>query len=110
MKAVKGNKEYSITDAEKKRYQNDGFDILDDDGNTIAYGEGKTVSYDKYQRVVNELEALKASASASNTDEFAEMTVEQLRAYAEEHQIEIGNASSQSGIAKKIREALKSKE
>ena len=60
MKAVKANKEYSITEREKDRYQKDGFDILDDSGNVIAYGKGKTVPYEQYIAVVNELNALKA--------------------------------------------------
>ena len=32
MRAVKGNKEYTIDETQKKGYQDSGFDILDDDG------------------------------------------------------------------------------
>lgn len=60
MKAVKGNKVYTITEQEKKSYISRGFDILDDNGNTVAYGSGKTVSYDEYAKVKEELEKLKS--------------------------------------------------
>ena len=46
MKAVKGNKVYTIDDKVKKRYQDDGYDITDDSGNVVAYGRGKTVPYE----------------------------------------------------------------
>jgi len=49
MLASKGNRQYSITEANKKSYQTDGFDILEDDGVTvIEYGAGKTIAYSKY--------------------------------------------------------------
>ena len=60
MKAVKENREYTISETEKDYYNAKGFHILDDSGEVIAYGKGKTVSYDEYARVVKELEALKA--------------------------------------------------
>ena len=46
MRATKGNKEYTIDEMQKKFYQDSGFDILNDDGEVIAYGRGKTVPYD----------------------------------------------------------------
>ena len=48
MTAEKDNKVYTIDD------------IRDDDGKVIAYGKGKTVPYEEYQRVLQELESLKA--------------------------------------------------
>ena len=57
MKAVKGNKVYTINEGVKARYQADGFDILDDSGKLIAAGKGKTGSYEEYQRVMDELNA-----------------------------------------------------
>ncbi|MBP3469753.1 MAG: hypothetical protein J6K26_09595 [Lachnospiraceae bacterium] len=106
MIAEKGNKVYKINESMKSRYEADGFDIKDDSGKLISAGKRKTVPYEEYQKVVAELEALRATISGS-ADEFSKMTVEELKAYAEEHGIDIGNASSQSGISKKIREALK---
>lgn len=58
MKAVKGNKEYSIDDVQKKAYQDAGFDIKDADGNIIAYGRGKTVPFEDHMAAVNEIERL----------------------------------------------------
>ena len=63
MKAVKGNKVYTIDESEKARYIAMGYDITD--GNkVIAYGKGKTVAYDKYVAVIKENEALKAELEA----------------------------------------------
>lgn len=40
-------------------------------------------------------------------DKFTGMDVEQLKAYASEHNIDIGNATTANGIVKKIAEAEK---
>lgn len=49
-----------------------------------------------------------AEKQEKTTDKpFEGMTVEELKAYAEEHNIDIGNASSENGIIKKIEEAQK---
>lgn len=66
MKAVKGNKVYTIDDKVKKRYQDDGYDITDDSGNVVAYGRGKTVPYETYVAVVKERDELKAKLDAQN--------------------------------------------
>lgn len=108
MTAEKGNKVYTIDESMRARYEAEGFDIKDDSGNLISNGKGKTVPYEEYQKVVNELEKLKASGLISDTaDSLSEMSVEELKAYAEENGIDIGNATSQSGIIKKIRESEK---
>lgn len=60
MIAEKGNKVYTIDESMKARYEADGFDIKDDSGKLISNGKGKTVSYAEYQKVVDELNALKA--------------------------------------------------
>lgn len=54
MKAVKGNKEYTINEASQKGYQDMGFDILDEDGKVVAYGRGKTVAYGDYVALMEE--------------------------------------------------------
>ena len=59
MRAEEGNKVYTITEEQKEHYQNDGFDILSDDGKIIAYGIGKNVPYEKYEALKSENEALR---------------------------------------------------
>ena len=63
MKAVKGNKVYTIDECEKSRYIAMGYDIKEG-REVIAYGKGKTVSYDEYVKAVKEKEALKAELEA----------------------------------------------
>ncbi|MBO5070801.1 MAG: hypothetical protein J6J86_03550 [Lachnospiraceae bacterium] len=60
MRAVKGNKEYVIEEAQKKSYQDAGFDIYSNNGNIIAYGRGKTVPYEDYAALKAENEQYKA--------------------------------------------------
>lgn len=101
MKAVKANKEYTIAEQEQKRYIADGYDIVDDKGNIIAYGRGKNVPYEKYKKVLDELNALKAEKA--ETVDLTAMTVEELIAYAKDNNIDTGQATSQEGILKKIK-------
>ena len=55
MTAERGNKVYTIDESMKAQYQNDGYDIRDDDGTVIAYGAGKTVPYDDHMQAVKEI-------------------------------------------------------
>lgn len=48
MRATKGNKVYTIDEMQKSGYIAQGFDIVDDAGQIIAYGRGKTVPYGDY--------------------------------------------------------------
>lgn len=60
LKAVRANKELTITDAEARSFQMLGYDIVSEDGGArkiIMHGHGKTVPYGEYERVVNELAA-----------------------------------------------------
>lgn len=68
MRAVKGNKEYTIDESQQKFYQDSGFDVLDDEGKTIAYGRGKTVPYDEYVKAVKEIERLQELAEERHTE------------------------------------------
>ncbi|WP_373264541.1 hypothetical protein [Hungatella hathewayi] len=63
MRAVKGNKEYTIDESQQKFYQDGGFDILGDDGTTVAYGRGKTVAYEEHAKAVKEIERLQGVAA-----------------------------------------------
>jgi hypothetical protein len=58
MKAIKENRVYTITDAEKDAFQKEGYDIYSDNGEVIAYGFGKTVPYEKYAKLVKQVEEL----------------------------------------------------
>jgi len=48
MVAVKENRCYTINDADKASFVKAGYDILDDKGNVIEYGAGKTIAYSVY--------------------------------------------------------------
>lgn len=99
MKATKGNKAYTITEKEKKRYTDAGYDIMDDTGKIIAYGRGKTVPYEQYEELKAENETLKASSEHKDDA----VVIEILSAYAKEHGIDLGNTKTVAGIIKKIR-------
>lgn len=108
MKAVKGNKEYTIDETQKKSYQESGFDIFDENGEVVAYGRGKTVPYNDHMRAVEEIERLQIKmaelqASGSGTGDNQEV-IGILAAYASEHQMDIGKATTLDGILKKIKE------
>lgn len=107
MKAFKGNKVYTIGESEKAHYIALGFDIQDDDGNTLAYGRGKTVPYERYAELEAAHMELMAAYEKVAGDGLADMAVEELKAYAEAHHIDIGQATTQEGILKKIRAAQK---
>lgn len=79
MKAVKGNKEYSIDETQKNQYQESGFDIKDDSGSVIAYGRGKTVPFGDYMAAVMEIESCHARIA-----ELEEITQGESRGKSEE--------------------------
>lgn len=58
MRAVKGNKVYTIDETQQKFYVDSGFDILDDQGDVVAYGRGKTIPYGDYAVLKKEKEQL----------------------------------------------------
>lgn len=72
MRAEKGNKVYTITEEEKERYQNDGFDIFSDDGEIIVYGIGKNIPYEEYADLKKENEALKEKLAQTETSQTSE--------------------------------------
>ena len=71
MKAVKGNKEYIIEEAQQKAYQDAGFDIVGTDGQVTAYGRGKTVPYDEYMKAIRENERLQGLLEEKSTENEA---------------------------------------
>lgn len=59
MTAEKGNKVYTIIETEKKSYIEQGFDIRNEEGHIIDYGQGKTVNYNDYVKLKEEIKQLK---------------------------------------------------
>lgn len=51
MKAKKENKVYTITETEKKRYLDTGYDIYDDEGNLTEHSPLKKISYAEYDNL-----------------------------------------------------------
>lgn len=58
MKAIKENKVYTINEAEKNYYIAQGYDILDDKGELLSYGAGKSVSYEEYRKAKDKIDLL----------------------------------------------------
>lgn len=89
MKAVKGNKEYSIDSTRKSYYQNAGFDIYDDDGKQVDWGKGKAVPYEAHMRAVAEIEKLQNLAAERYAEnEKLKAEIEALKAKAGKKQAE----------------------
>ena len=103
MRAIKGNREYKITEAEKNFYQKQGFDIIGDDGVVIQYGAGKTVPYEQYKKVVDELEALKKNTGHK---ELEDMTKAELEKMADTYFIAHNSKTTKEELIKLINEAL----
>lgn len=57
MVAVKENRAYTINEADIKSFTQAGYDVLDDNGNVIAYGAGKTIAWDKHMALMAEKDA-----------------------------------------------------
>jgi hypothetical protein len=64
MKAIKENRVYTITDAEMDSFRKEGYDIYDDKGKVVAYGVGKTVPFEKYVALQNQVEELKKEVAS----------------------------------------------
>lgn len=76
MRAIKDNKEYAISEEQKASYKDAGYDIVDDSGTVIAYGRGKTVSYDEHMKLKAEL----AAVQKENEELKAELEAAQMPA------------------------------
>lgn len=108
MRAKKENKVYRITtESEKQRYLKEGYDIYDEDGNVLIYSPLKKIAYSEYVKLKEENAALKAEMQAlqENAEDGESDQTEVigiLTAYAKEHDINLGKATTISGIVKKI--------
>lgn len=59
MVASKENKIYTITEEEKESFIASGYDIYNNDGELIAYGNGKSVSFLDFTKLQEECNKLK---------------------------------------------------
>lgn len=64
MQAVKGNREYNISEKEKENYLKEGYDIYEN-GERIETGKGKTVPYEEHAATLKELNDLKKEHAAT---------------------------------------------
>lgn len=78
MKAIKANKEYDITEAEKKYYLNEGYDIYEN-GKVIEYSPKKTIAFSEYQKVQKENEELKKKTDNSEQIDTLEKEIADLK-------------------------------
>lgn len=69
MKAIKENRQYTITEADVSAYQKDGYDVYDDKGKLVAYGAGKTVDYNKYAEALQKIKKLEAELKRAKKKE-----------------------------------------
>lgn len=60
MKAIKGNKVYTVDETSKKAYLSQGYDIVDDNGKLLQKSPSATVPYSEYAALKAENEKLKA--------------------------------------------------
>ena len=58
MVAIKENRQYTINDTDVQSFAKEGYDVYDDNGNLVAYGVGKTVPYEKYMKLMVQVETL----------------------------------------------------
>lgn len=103
MTAKKANKVYTVSKVEMESYLAMGYDIFDEEGKLLKRSPKATVPYSDYEKVVKERDELKAQLSKSAGDNFSTMEIDELKAYAAEHGIDLGNATSKDGIIKKIK-------
>ena len=69
MKAIKDNKEYTVTNESKQHYIDTGFDIVDENGEIIEYGRGKMVSLEEHNQALERIKELEAQLKSSAKEE-----------------------------------------
>lgn len=113
LEARKENKVYSINDQQKDRYLKEGFDIYQD-GEIIEYTPLKKIKYSDHLKKLEAAAAEKDAEIKLLKDELeskeaatAENVLELLKGYADIKEIDIGSATSESGVLNKILEAEK---
>nr|DAY01755.1 MAG TPA: hypothetical protein [Caudoviricetes sp.] len=69
MKAIKDNKEYTVTNESKQHYIDTGFDIVDENGEIVEYGRGKMVSLEEHNQALERIKELEAQLKSSAKQE-----------------------------------------
>jgi hypothetical protein len=69
VKAIKDNKEYTVTNESKQHYIDTGFDIVDENGEIIEYGRGKMVSLEEHNQALERIKELEAQLKSSTKQE-----------------------------------------
>lgn len=67
LKAIKGNKVYTVDEVSKKSYLSQGFDIIDDGGDIIEHSPVATVPYSEYAKIIAENEVLQSQLAAGSS-------------------------------------------
>lgn len=93
MKAIKENKVYTVDKTTKERYLKAGYDIYDENGKIIENAKNKTVPYDEYEKIKNELEELKAKEEKTK-----EPTVAEIKTKLEELGIEYDKKATKEAL------------
>lgn len=99
MRAVKGNREYMISEEQKDHYLKEEFDIYDETGALIESGKGKMITQEAYDALKKEMEEVKGLSVSD------EAILPIMKEYAGLKGIDIGSATTVKGILKKIGEA-----
>nr|DAS23483.1 MAG TPA: hypothetical protein [Caudoviricetes sp.] len=69
MKAIKDNKEYTVTNESKQHYIDTGFDIVDENGEIMEHGRGKMVSLEEHNQALERIKELEAQLKSSAKQE-----------------------------------------
>jgi hypothetical protein len=69
VKAIKDNKEYTVTNESKQHYIDTGFDIVDENGEIVEYGRGKMVSLEEHNQALERIKELEAQLKSSAKQE-----------------------------------------
>ncbi len=103
MKAVKANKEYTVTEENRASYVAQGFDILDDKGKVIQNGKGKTVDYGEYEKLKAAHEKLMEAHEKLRAD-YEALSAENEKLKAENRSIERPDTEGKGKASKKAGE------
>ena len=68
MRAVKENREYTITATDAPRFLKRGYDVYDDKNKLVERGHGKTVPWAKFEALQAENKELKAKIREAGKD------------------------------------------